>query len=206
MAKVRKKLPGNDQGVIPARESKTLSQFLIDYDRGQKRSDKDESEYARLANFFDPNPVTRHLPDEMRGMPGVGSMWTWTAICAESKLIVSWRLGARDAANSHAFCSDLSDRLANRVQLTTDGNRLYVTAAEDSFKGNVDYAQLKSMATTKSASTRSASAWERISDRLRAPLIGTWFRPATPSARISISECRIARSRSRQGAGQRSET
>jgi IS1 family transposase len=83
-----------------------------------------------------------NVPDEMRGMPGVGSMWTWTAIDAESKLIVSWRLGARDAANAHAFCGDLAERLANRVQLKTDGNRLYITAVEDGFKGNVDYAQL----------------------------------------------------------------
>ena len=84
----------------------------------------------------------KNLPDHMRGMPGVGSMWTWTALCAESKLIVSWRLGARDAANAHAFVSDLSDRLANRVQLTTDANRLYVNAVEESMGGNVDYAQL----------------------------------------------------------------
>jgi IS1 family transposase len=84
----------------------------------------------------------KNVPDEMRGMPGVGSMWTWTAICAESKLIVSWRIGARDAANAHAFCSDLSERLANRVQVTTDGNRLYLNAMDDAFQGNVDYAQL----------------------------------------------------------------
>jgi IS1 family transposase len=84
----------------------------------------------------------KNVPDEMRGMPGVGSMWTWTALCAESKLIVSWRLGARDAANAHAFCSDLAERLANRVQVTTDGNRLYINAMDDAFQGNVDYAQL----------------------------------------------------------------
>jgi IS1 family transposase len=84
----------------------------------------------------------KNVPDEMRGMPGVGSIWTWTAICAESKLIVSWRLGARDAANAHAFCSDLAERLANRVQITTDGNRLYLNAMDDAFQGNVDYAQL----------------------------------------------------------------
>jgi IS1 family transposase len=84
----------------------------------------------------------KNVPDEMRGMPGVGSMWTWTAIDAESKLIISWRLGARDAANAHAFCQDLADRMANRVQVTTDGNRLYVNAMDDAFQGSVDYAQL----------------------------------------------------------------
>jgi IS1 family transposase len=84
----------------------------------------------------------KNVPDSMRGMPGVGSMWTWTAIDAESKLIVSWRLGARDAANAHAFCSDLAERLESRVQLTTDGNRLYINAVDDAFQGNVDFAQL----------------------------------------------------------------
>jgi hypothetical protein len=48
----------------------------------------------------------KNLPDEMRGQPGIGSMWTWTAIDAESKLIVSWMLGARNAANAKLFMSD----------------------------------------------------------------------------------------------------
>jgi len=84
----------------------------------------------------------KNLPDSMRGQPGVGSIWTWTALDAESKLIVGWRLGARDAANAHAFTTDLAERLANRVQLTTDGNRLYVNAVDSAFKGDIDYAQL----------------------------------------------------------------
>ncbi len=84
----------------------------------------------------------KNLPDELRGQPGVGSIWTWTALCAETKLMISWRLGARDAANAHAFISDLSDRLANRVQITTDGNRVYLDAVENYMGGNVDYAML----------------------------------------------------------------
>jgi IS1 family transposase len=84
----------------------------------------------------------KNLPDDMRGMPGVGSMWTWTALCATTKLMVSWRVGARDAANAHSFISDVADRLANRVQLTSDGNRLYVDAVEASLGGKVDFAQL----------------------------------------------------------------
>ena len=84
----------------------------------------------------------KNLPDEMRGMPGVGSMWTWTAIDAHSKLIVSWRLGARDAANAHAFMSDVADRLANRVQMTTDGNRVYLDAVENYFGCNIDFDML----------------------------------------------------------------
>lgn len=84
----------------------------------------------------------KNLPDSMRGMPGVGSMWTWTALCADSKLIVSWRLGNRDAANAWAFVADVKARLANRVQLTTDGNRLYLEPIEHYLGGSVDYAQL----------------------------------------------------------------
>lgn len=84
----------------------------------------------------------KNLPDEMRGMPGVGSMWTWTAMCADTKLIVSWKLGARDAANAWALIADLKDRLANRVQMTTDGNRTYVDAVDNYFGVNIDYAQL----------------------------------------------------------------
>ena len=84
----------------------------------------------------------KNVPDEMRGEPGVGSIWTWTAICAESKLIVTWHLGARDAANAHMFIGDLKGRLANRVQITTDGNRCYIVPMEDHFHGNLDYAML----------------------------------------------------------------
>jgi len=67
----------------------------------------------------------KNLPDEMRGEPNVGSIWTWVALDADSKLILSWRLGARDAANAHAFIGDVAERLANRVQLTSDGARVY---------------------------------------------------------------------------------
>lgn len=84
----------------------------------------------------------KNLPDRMRGQPGVGSMWTWTALDAESKLIVSWQLGARDAANAHAFLSDVQERLANRVQVTSDGNSTYLEAIETSFGCAIDYAML----------------------------------------------------------------
>jgi IS1 family transposase len=84
----------------------------------------------------------KNLPDAMRGEPGVGSIWTWTAMCADSKLIFAWRLGARDSANAWAFMRDVSERLANRVQLTTDGARIYLDAVENYFASNIDYAML----------------------------------------------------------------
>jgi len=84
----------------------------------------------------------KNLPDEMRGEPGVGSIWTWVALDAETKLILSWRLGARDAANAHAFIGDVAERLANRVQMTTDGARIYIDAVEHHLGGKVDYGML----------------------------------------------------------------
>ena len=71
-------------------------------------------------------------------------MWTWTAIDADSKLIISWKLGARDAATAHAFMRDVQERLANRVQLTTDGNRVYLDVVLDYF-AEVDFAQLQKL-------------------------------------------------------------
>ncbi len=82
------------------------------------------------------------VPNEMKGTDGIGSMWTWTALFATTKLIVSWRLGNRDSANAWAFISDASERLANRVQLTTDGNRLYLEPIENYMGGKCDYAML----------------------------------------------------------------
>lgn len=84
----------------------------------------------------------KNVPVEKKGQKGVGDVWTWTAICADTKLIPSWQVGARDAATAFRFMSDLSERLANRVQLTTDGNRVYVEAIEHYFGANIDYAML----------------------------------------------------------------
>lgn len=76
-------------------------------------------------------------------LPGSASVWlNVAASCAETKLIVSWRLGARDGANAWAFISDVSDRIVNRVQLTTDGNKLYLEPIENFMGGMVDYAML----------------------------------------------------------------
>lgn len=84
----------------------------------------------------------KNVPDEMRGEPGVGSIWTWTALCADTKLILSWRLGARDAANANVFMQDIAERVTNRFQLTTDGNITYLDAVNDHFGPFIDFAQL----------------------------------------------------------------
>lgn len=84
----------------------------------------------------------KNVPHSKRGEFGYGDVWTWTAIDADTKLIVSWRVGDRDAGTAREFTEDLADRLANRVQLTTDGHRVYYSAVEQAFGSNVDYATL----------------------------------------------------------------
>jgi IS1 family transposase len=71
-----------------------------------------------------------------------GDTWTWTAIEADTKLLVSWLVGGRDGEYAMAFMDDLRSRLANRVQLTSDGHKAYLEAAEGAFGADVDYAQL----------------------------------------------------------------
>jgi IS1 family transposase len=73
---------------------------------------------------------------------GRGDVWTWTALDADSKLIISWMVGGRDADAAGLFMTDLKDRLANRIQLTTDGHHAYLDAVEDAFGGDIDYAML----------------------------------------------------------------
>lgn len=71
-----------------------------------------------------------------------GDVWTWTALDRDSKMIVSYLVGGRDSEYANAFMQDVADRLANRVQLTTDGHRAYLNAVEGAFGADVDYAQL----------------------------------------------------------------
>ena len=84
----------------------------------------------------------RNVPQEKQGQFGRGDVWTWTAMCADSKLIVSWLLGARDSGFAQVFVQDLSSCLANRVKLTSDGHKAYLEAVERAFGDAVDYSQL----------------------------------------------------------------
>ena len=73
---------------------------------------------------------------------GAGDVWTWTAIDADTKLIVSYLVGGRDSEYAMEFMDDLRSQLSNRVQLTTDGHKAYLEAVEGAFGADVDYAQL----------------------------------------------------------------
>jgi IS1 family transposase len=84
----------------------------------------------------------KNVPRDKRGKFGFGDVWTWTAICPDTKLIVSWLVGGRDAETAHDFMQDLASRLKNRIQLTTDGFRVYPEAVESAFGSDVDYAML----------------------------------------------------------------
>ncbi len=79
---------------------------------------------------------------DKQGQPGDGDVWTWVAIDPETKLVVTWCVGSRGASTANAFMHDLAARLANRVQLTTDGHRVYLEAVESAFGSSIDYSML----------------------------------------------------------------
>src|SRR3954469_15407538 len=85
----------------------------------------------------------KNAPTSKRaGDPTIGDCWTWTAIDADSKLLVSYQVGGRDAEYALMLMDDLRGRLANRVQLTTDGHKAYLSAVEEAFGADVDYGML----------------------------------------------------------------
>jgi len=84
----------------------------------------------------------RNVPADKKGQFGYGDVWTWTALDADTKLIVSYTVGGRDAGTAFEFMSDVASRIASRVQMTTDGFRKYVNAVEDAFGSDIDYATL----------------------------------------------------------------
>lgn len=84
----------------------------------------------------------KNVPEQFEGEWGYGDVWTWTAICADTKLVPSYFVARRDVECAKLFIDDLASRLANRVQLTTDGHRPYLQAVEDAFGAGIDYAVL----------------------------------------------------------------
>jgi IS1 family transposase len=101
----------------------------------------------------------KNVPEERRGQFGFGDVWTFTAIDADTKLCVSWMLGTRDTGTATEFMQDVAGRISNRVQITTDGHRMYLQAVEDAFGANVDYAQIaKIYGTAPEAETRYSPA------------------------------------------------
>ncbi len=84
----------------------------------------------------------KNIPKEVKGKFGFGDVWTWTAICSDTKLVPSWYIGNRDLRSAKHFMSDLASRLSHRAQLTTDGHKPYLEAVESVFGFDIDYVML----------------------------------------------------------------
>lgn len=85
----------------------------------------------------------KNVPAAKQGTFGYGDVWTFCAIDADTKLVPSWLVGSRDIGSATELMQDLAGRLSNRVQLTTDGLKAYLSAVEDAFGGDIDFAQLQ---------------------------------------------------------------
>jgi IS1 family transposase len=84
----------------------------------------------------------KNVPTAKKAPEGAGDIWTWTAFDADNKLIISWTVGGRDAGYALDLMDDVRKRLTNRVQLTTDGHAAYLSAVEEAFGADIDFAQL----------------------------------------------------------------
>jgi IS1 family transposase len=84
----------------------------------------------------------KNIPKDKQGKFGYGDVWTWTALCADSKLVPSFFIGTRDLTSAKVFMNDLASRMKHRIQITTDGHKAYLEAIEDAFGMDVDYSQL----------------------------------------------------------------
>ena len=100
----------------------------------------------------------KNVPQEKKGQFGYGDVWTWVAIDADTKLVPSFMLGNRDFRTAQIFIDDLKERLASRIQLTTDGLRVYLNAVENAFGCDVDYAQLAKIYASTQEETRYSPA------------------------------------------------
>lgn len=112
----------------------------------------------------------KNVPSAKAAPEGAGDCWTWTAIDADSKLLISYQVGGRDAEYALMLMDDLRGRLANRVQLTTDGHKAYLSAVEEAFGADIDYAMLVKLygagpATTDDAAGRRYSPAECVGIR-----------------------------------------
>jgi len=100
----------------------------------------------------------KNVPADKKGKFGYGDVWTFVAVDADTKLVPSFMLGNRDFRTAQIFVDDLKERLANRIQLTTDGLRVYLNAVENSFGCDVDYAQLAKIYASTQEETRYSPA------------------------------------------------
>jgi IS1 family transposase len=85
----------------------------------------------------------KNVPEQFKGTPGYGDVWTFTAICADTKLVPSWLVGERTSDDAEVFLTDLASRMTDRIQLSTDGHVVYEGTVGPSFHNRVDWAQIQ---------------------------------------------------------------
>ncbi len=85
----------------------------------------------------------KNVPEQFKGTPGYGDVWTFTAVCADTKLVPSWLVGERTRDDAEVFLTDLASRMVGRIQLSTDGHRIYEGTVGPSFGREVDWAQIQ---------------------------------------------------------------
>ncbi len=126
----------------------TIVKLLVDagvactefHDRAVHNVKSRRVQYDEIWSFV--HAKAKNVPTAKAAPQGAGDIWTWTALDADNKLITSWAVGGRDAGYALALMDDVRGRLANRVQLTTDGHAAYLSAVEGAFGADVDFAQL----------------------------------------------------------------
>jgi IS1 family transposase len=109
---------------------------------------------------------------EMLAVRPAGDVWTFVAIEAQTKLVLGWRIGNRDGAAATAFVKDIAARLSSRIQLTTDGHRMYLDAVEQAFGAAVDYAMLVKLYGAETDGQRTYSPSQCLGARIE-PITGT---------------------------------
>jgi len=105
----------------------------------------------------------KNVPEDKKDEFGIGDVWTWVAICADTKLVPCWHVDNRSLDAAKRFISDLAGRLANRIQLTTDGHRPYLEAVEESFGDDIDYGRIIKLYGTESGGTKRYSPSKFVS-------------------------------------------
>jgi IS1 family transposase len=125
----------------------TVTKLLVDV--GQAASDYQDKAFVNLScKRVQVDEIWAFVGSKQRNTSetakalGMGDVWTWTAIDADTKLIPSWFVGGRDAASGRIFIDDLASRLAHRIQLSSDGHKVYLQAVEAAFGGVIDYAMI----------------------------------------------------------------
>jgi IS1 family transposase len=110
----------------------------------------------------------KNVTEEMAEQRIAGDVWTWVAIEAQSKLVISWLVGKRDAGCAAEFIQDVADRITNRVQLTSDGHKVYLNAIISAFGEEIDYAQLiKVYGADRSTEARYSPAEFKATEKIR---------------------------------------